>query len=106
MVMGISRLFPAADPASITGQRLILASVSLASLLGALDMSIVNIANPAIIKSFNVSVGMGSLVILSYVLTITILILLMGKVGDRIGFAPTRIDFFPWPVANSDLMFK
>jgi EmrB/QacA subfamily drug resistance transporter len=84
--MSISRLLPSTDPAGITGQRLILASVSLASLLGALDMSIVNIANPAIIKSFQVSVGLGSLVILSYVLTISVLILLMGKLGDRIGF--------------------
>jgi len=85
-VIIISRGISLADPTSITGQRLILASVSLASLLGALDMSIVNIANPAIIKSLNVSIGMGSLVILSYVLTISVLILLMGKLGDRIGF--------------------
>ncbi|MDD1690710.1 MAG: MFS transporter [Methanoregula sp.] len=84
--MGISRFFSRADPTGITRQRLILASVSLASLLGALDMSIVNIANPAIIKSFQVSIGMGSLVILSYILTISVLILLMGKLGDRIGF--------------------
>jgi EmrB/QacA subfamily drug resistance transporter len=86
MVTNSPRLFPEADPQSVTGQRLILACVSLASLLGALDMSIVNIANPAIIKSFQVSVGMGSLVILSYVLTISTLILLMGKLGDRYGF--------------------
>lgn len=71
---------------STTGQKLILASVSLASLLGALDMSVVNIANPVIIKSFQVSVGTGSLVILAYVLTISALILLTGKLGDRIGF--------------------
>ncbi|MDO9323357.1 MAG: MFS transporter [Methanoregula sp.] len=65
-----------------------LASVCLASLLGALDMSIVNIANPIIIKSFQVSVGMGSLVILAYMLTISTLILIMGKLGDRYGFHP------------------
>ena len=86
MVTNISRIFPAADARSATGQHLILTCVSLASLLGALDMSVVNIANPVIIRSFQVSVGMGSLVILSYVLTISALILLMGKLGDRIGF--------------------
>ncbi|MEI7857783.1 MAG: MFS transporter, partial [Methanomicrobiales archaeon] len=74
-------------PASVSS----LVSVSLASLLGALDMSIVNIANPAIIKSFGVSVGMGSLVILAYMLTISTLILIMGKLGDRYGFHPLLI---------------
>lgn len=63
----------------------------MASLLGALDMSIVNIANPTIIKSFHVSVGMGSLVILAYMLTISALILFMGKLGDRYGFHPLFI---------------
>jgi len=86
MVISVARFLPEADPHSITGQRLILACVSLASLLGALDMSIVNIANPAIIRSFQVSIGMGSLVILAYVLTISVLILVMGKLGDRYGF--------------------
>ena len=75
-----------ADPGIFTSQRLILVSVALSSLLGAIDLSIVNIANPAIIRSFNTSIGMGSLVILSYTLTIAGLILIMGKLGDRIGF--------------------
>lgn len=91
MVSSIPRLFPAADPGSLTGQRLILASVSLASLLGALDLSIVNIANPAIIKAFQVSVGTGSLVILAYMLTLAGLIMIMGKLGDRFGFRPVFI---------------
>ena len=77
---------PGADPRIFTSQRCILIPVALASLLGAIDLSIVNIANPAIIRSFNTSVGMGSLVILSYTLTIACLILIMGKLGDRIGF--------------------
>ena len=91
MVSSIPRLFPAADPGSLTGQRLILASVSLASLLGALDLTIVNIANPAIIKAFQVSVGTGSLVILAYMLTLAGLIMIMGKLGDRFGFRPVFI---------------
>lgn len=90
-VPALSGRFPAADPRTVTGQRLILASVCLASLLGALDMSIVNIANPTIIQSFHVSVGMGSLVILAYMLTISTLILVMGKLGDRYGFRPLFI---------------
>jgi len=69
-----------------TRERFILISVALSSLLGAIDLSIVNLANPAITASFNTSIGMGSLVILSYTLTITGLVLIMGKLGDRIGF--------------------
>jgi EmrB/QacA subfamily drug resistance transporter len=91
MATSIPRLFPAPERGSLTDQRLILASVSLASLLGALDLSIVNIANPAIIKAFGVPVGTGSLVILAYMLTMACLIMLMGKLGDRFGFRPVFI---------------
>jgi EmrB/QacA subfamily drug resistance transporter len=74
------------DPGSITGQRIIVATVSLASLMGALDMSIVNITVPTIDKAWQIPVGVGSLIIISYMLTITGLILFMGKLGDRYGF--------------------
>ncbi|HVP97575.1 MFS transporter [Methanoregula sp.] len=74
------------DPASTSGQRIIVATVSLASLMGALDMSVVNITVPTIIRSWQIPVGVGSLIIISYMLTITGLILFMGKLGDRYGF--------------------
>lgn len=69
-----------------TVQRLIIITMSFASLLGALDMSVVNISVPAIIKDLHVSVGLGTLVIISFLLTITALILVMGKLADRYGF--------------------
>jgi len=75
-----------ASPTDKTAQRLIICTVSFASLLGALDMSIVNISLPAIIKDWNIPVGLGSLVIISYLLTLTCLILVMGKFADRWGF--------------------
>jgi|GEM_PF-4280053 len=74
------------DLQSKTSQRIIVAAVSLASLIGAIDTSIVNIAQPAIIQSLGVSIGMGSLVIIAYMLTIVGLILIMGKLGNRYGF--------------------
>jgi EmrB/QacA subfamily drug resistance transporter len=86
MIPSLFHRAPRDDSGFFTRQRLILLSVALSSLLGAIDLSIVNIANPTIIKSLNTSIGMGSLVILSYTLTITGLILIMGKLGDRIGF--------------------
>lgn len=69
-----------------TAQHLLLVTVSFASLLGALDMSIVNISIPSIIKDLNISIGLGTLVIISFLLTITPLILIMGKLADRYGF--------------------
>ena len=104
--MNFHRFFPDTDPHRVTGQRLILAAVSLTSFLGALDMSIVNIANPVIIKSFQVSVGMGSLVILSYMLTVSALILIMGKLGRPIwiqyAYHHRPCDFWYWLVLLRD----
>jgi EmrB/QacA subfamily drug resistance transporter len=66
--------------------RLIIGTVSFGSFIGALDMSIVNISLPAIISDFNVPIGLGSMVVLSYLLTLTCLILFMGNLADRFGF--------------------
>mgnify|MGYP003800388913 CR=1 FL=1 len=85
-VSAIASLLPITDPSTKAGQNFIVATVSLASLLGALDMSIVNITVPTIDKAWQIPVGVGSLIIISYMLTITALILFMGKLGDRYGF--------------------
>ena len=77
---------PKPDPATKAGQYIIVATVSLASLMGALDMSVVNITVPTIDRAWQIPVGVGSLIIISYMLTITGLILFMGKLGDRYGF--------------------
>ena len=82
----LSSLRPLPDPAGSSAQRLIVATASLASLMGALDMSVVNITVPSIIKAWQIPIGVGTLIIISYMLTITGLILFMGKLGDRYGF--------------------
>ena len=84
----MSTVFPFAAPVpgSKNTQRMIIGTVSFASFIGALDMSIVNISVPAITKEWNIPIGLGSLVILSYLLTVTCLILIMGKLADRHGF--------------------
>lgn len=82
----IASFFLLPDPTTKAGQHFLVATVSLASLLGALDMSIVNITVPTIDKAWQIPVGVGSLIIISYMLTITGLILFMGKLGDRYGF--------------------
>ncbi|MFA6225817.1 MAG: MFS transporter [Methanoregula sp.] len=79
-------LFPAPDLNNKTVQRIIIGTVSFASLLGALDMSIVNISVPTIIRDWQIPIGLGTMVILSYLLTLTCLIMFMGKLADRYGF--------------------
>ena len=67
-------------------QRLILTTVSLASFLGMLDISIVNIATPVIIRDWHISIGYGSLILIAYLLTDAVLIMIMGSLADRYGF--------------------
>jgi EmrB/QacA subfamily drug resistance transporter len=74
------------DTSNISVQRLIIGTVSLASLMSAIDMSAVNISIPAIVKDWQIPIGQGSLVLISYLLTLTVLILVMGKLADRYGF--------------------
>ena len=87
-------LFPAPDPENKTVQRIIMGTVSFASFLGALDMSIVNISVPTIVKAWHIPVGLGSMIILSYLLTLTCLIMIMGKLADRYGFRNLFISGF------------
>jgi EmrB/QacA subfamily drug resistance transporter len=74
------------DTSNLLVRRLIIGTVSFASLIGALDMSVVNISVPVIIRDWQIPIGLGSLIILSYLLTLTVLILVMGKLADRYGF--------------------
>src|SRR5512138_761989 len=78
--------FPAPDLKDRNTQRLVLTTVSLASFLGMLDISIVNIATPVIIRDWQVSIGHGSLILIAYLLTDAVLIMLMGSLADRYGF--------------------
>ena len=78
--------FPAPDLTNRNTQRLILTTVSLASFLGMLDMSIVNIATPIIIREWQISIGYGSLILIAYLLTDAVLIMIMGALADRYGF--------------------
>lgn len=75
----------AADPGTSRVHGMILVTVSLVSLVSAIDMSIVNIALPAIVSDMGVSIGLGSLATLSFLLTLTSLTLVMGKLADRFG---------------------
>ena len=64
---------------------LILAAVSLGMFMTLLDVTIVNIAIPTIIKDLNTTVATVSWVISAYSLALAVLFLSMGRFGDKFG---------------------
>ncbi len=65
---------------------LILAAVMLGSIMGPLDGSIVNTVLPSITKSFHTEISIAQWVPTVYLLTISCLILLYGRLGDMLGY--------------------
>lgn len=65
---------------------LILGAVMLGSLMGPLDASIVNTVLPKITESFHTDVSISQWVPTVYLLTISCLILLYGRLGDMLGY--------------------
>ena len=65
---------------------LILAAVMLGSFLGPLDASIVNTVLPSITQYFHTDVSIAQWVPTVYLLTISCLILLYGRLGDILGY--------------------
>ncbi|HEV2339884.1 MAG TPA: DHA2 family efflux MFS transporter permease subunit [Patescibacteria group bacterium] len=72
-------------------QWIILATVMLASFLGRLDGTIVNLAIPKIIQDFGVSVSEGSWISTAYIIANAIFVPVFGKLGDLIGRKPLYI---------------
>lgn len=62
-----------------------LVSLSLSMLLSSLDTSIANVALPTLVQVFTASFQEAQWVILAYLLTLTTLIVSVGRVGDIIG---------------------
>jgi EmrB/QacA subfamily drug resistance transporter len=65
---------------------LVLGAVMLGSLMGPLDASIVNTVLPKITESFHTDVSITQWVPTVYLLTISCLILLYGRLGDMLGY--------------------
>jgi EmrB/QacA subfamily drug resistance transporter len=83
---------PANGPGTATGDRspdakwAILAAVMLGSIMGPLDGSIVNTVLPSITLHFHTDISIAQWVPTIYLLTISCLILLYGRLGDMIGY--------------------
>ncbi|HTY52434.1 MAG TPA: MFS transporter [Methanomicrobiales archaeon] len=85
----------AADPELTPGRRRLLVTVvALASFMGALDATIVNISLPAISASFGARLGLVSWVIIGYLLVLSSTLLLFGRLGDLHGFRPVFLGGF------------
>ena len=77
---------PAPAYSAGNGYTLLIVSIALANFMGAFDSTIVTIALPTIAKIFGLPVSMASWVITVYVLVMAALVLVFGKLSDRIGY--------------------
>ncbi len=72
-------------------QWLILATLMIASFLGRLDGTIVNLALPKIISDFGITVTQASWISTAYIIANAIFVPIFGKLGDMIGRKPLYI---------------
>ncbi|AOA01522.1 MULTISPECIES: MFS transporter [Carnobacterium] len=80
------------DPKVQKNRWLILVAVGLFTFMSTLDGSIVNIAIPVISERLGVPMNQSEWIVSVYLMTVCILILLFGKIGDLIG----KIKVFRW----------
>lgn len=66
----------------------VMAAVAMGVFLATIDGSIVNIALPTLVRGLQTEFAVVQWVVLAYLLTVTTLILSMGRVGDMIGKKP------------------
>ena len=81
----MDQLSPPPEPAAAVSARGALPALSLAALLAALGVSIANVALPAIAADFAVPMRAAQWVVLAYLLTMTVVTLAAGRLGDRHG---------------------
>ncbi len=71
-----------------SGQWWVLLTVMIASFLGRLDGTIVNLALPSIIKDFGITVTEASWISTAYIIANAIFVPIFGKLGDQVGRKP------------------
>src|SRR6478752_3579491 len=72
-------------------QWLVLITLMIASFLGRLDGTIVNLALPKIIQDFGITVSQASWISTAYIIANAIFVPVFGKMGDLIGRKPLYI---------------
>jgi EmrB/QacA subfamily drug resistance transporter len=66
----------------------VMAAVAMGVFLATIDGSIVNVALPTLVRAFHTEFAVVQWVVLAYLLTVTTLMLSMGRLGDMIGKKP------------------
>jgi EmrB/QacA subfamily drug resistance transporter len=66
----------------------VMAAVAMGIFLSTIDGSIVNVALPTMVRAFGTEFAVVQWVVLAYLLTVTTLMLTMGRLGDMIGKKP------------------
>jgi EmrB/QacA subfamily drug resistance transporter len=72
----------------------VLAAIAMAIFLGTIDASIVNVALPTLVDEFDTTFAVAQWVVLSYMLTQTVLVLGIGRLGDMTGKKPIFVSGF------------
>ena len=73
-------------PSTVKNPKLLLFAIAIASFMSSLDSCIVNIALPTLSAAFDVSTSLVSWVVTIYLLVLTSMLMIFGKLSDRIGF--------------------
>lgn len=72
----------------------VMSAVAMSIFLGTIDGSIVNVALPTLVKELHTTFATVQWVVLAYLLTISTLLLSMGRLGDMIGKKPIYVTGF------------
>lgn len=78
----------------LSKNKLIILAVSVASFMVNLDTYVINVSLPSIAHGFGASTGDVSWVAMAYNLTVVSLLLIFGKLGDKVGLKPLFITGF------------
>jgi len=89
--MAKTQVSPQTNAKFLPHQWIILATLMIASFLGRLDGTIVNLALPKIIADFGITVNQASWIATAYIIANAIFVPVFGKLGDLIGRKPLYI---------------
>jgi EmrB/QacA subfamily drug resistance transporter len=76
------------QPVDYSRKWYVMAAVAMGIFLATIDGSIVNVALPTLVRSFDTEFAVVQWVVLAYLLTVTTLMLSMGRLGDMLGKKP------------------
>lgn len=76
------------QPVDYSRKWLVMSAIAMGIFLSTIDGSIVNVALPTLVSSFQTDFAIVQWVVLAYLLTVTTLMLSMGRLGDMVGKKP------------------